>query len=152
MQLLISQGTLVTGLAFPQNRDLVLARSGQVAVEAVVRDVEFRIGEPACEGRVPIEYLGPFLKPVNLAFGDFTPEGVRILLGSAVEIEVAFHALDVGFADEFFAGRVDGRGAHRKDDCNKPEYFRGASILSITPTSRGFVARTPSTAVPRMLF
>src|SRR6185436_8080044 len=62
------------------------------------------------------------------------------------------HALDVGFADEFFAGRVDGRGAHRKDDCNKPEYFRGASILSITPTSRGFVARTPSTAVPRMLF
>ena len=61
---------------------------------------------------------------MDLAFGDLTPEGVGILLGAAVEIEVTFHALDMGFADEVFAGGIDGRGAHRTDcnktaDCNK---------------------------------
>jgi hypothetical protein len=62
----------------------------------------------------------------------------------------------VGFADEVFAGGIDGRGAH-VSDCNKFALgftfvlFRGAPILSLTQTSKGFVARTPSTAFPRML-
>ena len=113
MQFLIGEGSLLAGLAFPENRDFVFARGGQVAVQAVVRDVEFRTGEPAREGRVPFEHFGPLLEPVDLAFGDFTPECFRILFGAAVEVEVTFHALDVGFADEVFAGGINRRGAHR---------------------------------------
>src|SRR5580765_6704688 len=113
MQFLIGDGSLVSRFTFPEDRDFVFARSGQVTVETIVRDVEFRVGEPAREGRIPFEDLGPLLEPVNLARGDLTPEGFGILLGSAVEVQVTFHALDVSFANEVVTGRIYGRGTHK---------------------------------------
>ena len=62
---------------------------------------------------------------MNLAFGDFPPEGFRILLGMAIEVPVAFHALDVGFADELFTGGIDGLDTHRSD-CNKTTDWRNS--------------------------
>ena len=118
MQFLIGERSLLARLAFPENRDFVLAWGGEVTVQAVVGDVEFCAGEPARERRIPLEHFGPFLEPVDLAFGDFPPEVFGVLLGAAVEIEVALHALDMGFADELVAGRVNGRSAH-VSDCNK---------------------------------
>ena len=42
MQFLIGDEALLAGLAFPQNRDFVLAMRGEMAVQAVVGDVGFR--------------------------------------------------------------------------------------------------------------
>src|SRR5438132_7700283 len=49
MQLLISKSALVAGFAFPDNCRLVSARPGQMAIQAVFRDVEFASDEPLCE-------------------------------------------------------------------------------------------------------
>ncbi len=51
---------------------------------------------------------------MDLARGDFAPELFRVLLGAAVQIEVSFHALHMGFADEILRGRIDRRLTHRK--------------------------------------
>ncbi len=112
MQFLIGEKALIAGLAFPQNGDFVLAMRAQMAVQAVVGDVGLRAGEPAGEGRVPLQNLGPFFKPVNLAGGDFAPEFLGILLGAAVQIAVAFDALNMGSADEIVRGRIDGGMTH----------------------------------------
>ena len=50
---------------------------------------------------------------MNLPRRDLAPELFRILLGAAIQIEVAFHALHVGFADEFIVRWING-GAHYK--------------------------------------
>jgi hypothetical protein len=44
---------------------------------------------------------------VDLAFGNLTPEFLGILFRVAVKIEVTFHALNMGFADEVIAGRIN---------------------------------------------
>jgi hypothetical protein len=89
-----------------------------VAVQAIVADVGFRADEPAGDGGLPFKNLGPFFEPVELALGDLAPEGFRRMLGPAVEVEVALHALDVGFVDEVGRGRVDGGMTH-EGNCTK---------------------------------
>src|SRR4051812_37249629 len=113
MQFLIGDKALVPRLTFPQNRDFVLARSGEMAVQAIVGDVGLSSHEPLREGGTPIEYFGPFLEPVDLALGYFAPERFGVLLGTPVKVEIAVHSLDVGVADKLVARWIDGRSAHR---------------------------------------
>jgi hypothetical protein len=63
VEFLIGDDALVARLAFPDDGGLVLARSGQVAVDAVVADVGLASGEPLGERRVPLEDVRPFLEP-----------------------------------------------------------------------------------------
>ena len=126
MELLIGDKALVAGFAFEENRNLVFSVCRDVAVQAIVADVGFRADEPAGDGGLPFEDLGPFFEPVELALGDLAPEGFRRMLGPAVEVEVALHALDVGFVDEVGRRRVDGGMTH-EGNCSKRD--GGRSVL-----------------------
>ncbi len=82
VQFLVGDHALIAGLAFPEDGDLVLARGGEVAVEAVVGGVDLAAGEPLGEGRVPFEDVGPLLKPVRAPARPVrprTPRAVRRL-------------------------------------------------------------------------
>ncbi len=59
------QDARIAGLAFPDDRRLVAAPRGRVAVDAIVGDVQLRIDEPFGPGNVPVEHLGPFREPVQ---------------------------------------------------------------------------------------
>src|SRR5271167_1221394 len=86
--------------------------SGNVPVQAVIRNVGLRTGEPSREGRVPVQNLGPFFEPVNFTGGEIAPKFLGVLFSVAVKFEIALHSLDMGLADEIFARGVDGRDAH----------------------------------------
>jgi hypothetical protein len=84
----VGQRAGVAGLAFPVDRDLVLAMGGEVAVEALIGGVEPPADEPACERGLPVENLVPALEPVEAA-GLLGPEGFGVFHGAAVRLVVA---------------------------------------------------------------
>src|SRR5271154_4865417 len=90
---------------------------GEMTVEAVVRDIGLSAHEPFGERGFPFKDLRPSLEPVDVRGCKLAPEFLGIFLRAAIEVEVAVHSLDVGFADEIFGGRVAG-GAHASD-CSK---------------------------------
>src|ERR1700730_2975823 len=63
MQLLISKGTFVAGFPFPDNCRFVPARSSQMPIQAVFRNVEFASDEPLRERRFPLEHRFPSCAP-----------------------------------------------------------------------------------------
>src|SRR5674476_350051 len=107
VQLLVGDHALVARFAFPQDGDFVLPRGGEVAVNAVIGGVDLAAGEPFGEGRIPLENVGPLLKPVQLLFGQFAPKLLGIFGGSLVKGAIALHPLHGRLLDEFRRRRVD---------------------------------------------
>ena len=68
---------LVLVLSPPHDRDLVSPLVLDVAVQAVVGDVEFGVQEPPRIGVVPLLHPVPGLEPLKLS-GDAVPEPIRI--------------------------------------------------------------------------
>src|SRR6266513_1963607 len=66
MQLLISEGALVAGFAFPNYCGLVPTRPGEMPVQAIFRNVQFPADEPFRERRFPFEDLLPRRAPGQL--------------------------------------------------------------------------------------
>ena len=60
---LVGQDARITGLAFPDERDLVAAPISQVAIEAVVRRVDFAADEPFGKGIIPFQHFLVRLEP-----------------------------------------------------------------------------------------
>ena len=85
VQLGVGEGTRVTGFPFPDEGGFIFAPSFQVAIEAVMGNVDLAVDKPFCEGRLPIEHLIPFLKPFQLLFRQFTPKAFRITFGPVVK-------------------------------------------------------------------
>ena len=65
VQLLVGEHARVARLALADDRGLVAAASLEVAVEAVVREVEAPADEPLGERRLPVEHLRPRRRPRN---------------------------------------------------------------------------------------
>ena len=95
MQLLISQRTRVTGLAFPNQSSLIPAPRRQMPIETVVRNVKCAAYEPLRVWRLPIQNLFPFLEPVQLAISEARPKFFRIRRGFRPQILEFFHGFDV---------------------------------------------------------
>src|SRR5690606_27006605 len=73
--------------ALPEQCDAVTVACLHVAVEAVVRDVQFAIVEPFGKGRRrPVKHLCERLAPVQQASGLLAPEALSIGGGSLVEL------------------------------------------------------------------
>src|SRR4029453_17232467 len=67
MQLLIGESALVAWFALPENRCLVSARTVQMPVETVFRDIEFAANKPFRVWRFPVENFFPRPAPDQLA-------------------------------------------------------------------------------------
>src|SRR5678816_2979066 len=63
MQLLIGEGALVAGFAFPNYCGLVPTRPCEMPVQAIFRNVQFPANEPFHERRLPFEDLFPWRAP-----------------------------------------------------------------------------------------
>ncbi len=80
MELLVGEGAFFAwlartgGLALPDEGGLVGSGSSEVAVKAVVTDIEPATAEPFRVGFLPLEYFGKGLKPLQLVFGSPAPE------------------------------------------------------------------------------
>ena len=94
MQLLIGQDANFAGLALPDDRGFIFAPGRDVAVEAVVGEIDLAADEPFCPGTIPLENLVPLLEPVQFA-GDPRPELFRLLDRLLVNALVFREALDV---------------------------------------------------------
>ena len=101
MQFLIRDGPLLARLAFPQNRRFVLARRGEVPVQAVVGSVGRAIVEPAKERRIGlVQCPGERLFPQQLLTRMTCPEAFEIALGLIAQRLIGRHAGDIGLLDE----------------------------------------------------
>ena len=79
VQVPVRQRAAVAGLSFPDERRLVAARSGHVAVDAIHRDVELSTNEPFRVRRLPLADRFPLLEPLELT-GLGRPERLRRLV------------------------------------------------------------------------
>src|SRR2546430_17217289 len=80
----VGQDAAVARLAFPDQRGLGAPRAGDVAVQAVVCDVQLTADEPLRVGRPPLERLLPRLEPVE-GTGLPLPEPDEGLLGVRID-------------------------------------------------------------------
>jgi hypothetical protein len=94
-QLLIGEGSRIARLAFPQDGGFVLAPGGDVAVQAVVGNVQLAPDEPFGEGQLPFEHAVPRLEPVQFA-RDLGPETFRVFGGLLIQAIVVGPAPDLG--------------------------------------------------------
>ena len=100
VQVGVGDVALLALLAAPVEGDAVAVAGLDVAVDAVVGDVELAAHEPLGERRVgPVEHLVPLLGPVERV-GLLGPEGLGILLGLLV---------DLGIGDDRVRGELAGR-------------------------------------------
>src|SRR5512143_2665812 len=93
MQLLISERALVAGFAFPNDRGLVPTRPGEMAVQAIFRNIEFPADEPFRERRLPFKDLLPRRAPDQfLRFA--RPELGRLPDRFSIQASILSQALD----------------------------------------------------------
>ncbi|KAF5032182.1 hypothetical protein DSECCO2_619940 [anaerobic digester metagenome] len=78
VEAVVGEPPLFPALAAPYDRRFIPAVARDVAVEAVVGDVEFSVDEPLRVGVVPLKNPIPGLEPVEFV-GDLVPEGLRVV-------------------------------------------------------------------------
>src|SRR5580704_1320544 len=103
MELLIGEGADFAGFALPDDGGFVLAGGLNVAVEAVVGEIDLSADEPFRPWRIPLEDFVPLLEPVQFA-GYAAPELFGIVHRFFVKVLVFFEALDVSVLAEFGRG------------------------------------------------
>ncbi len=87
----------VGGVALEVVGDLVGVRAFEVAIEAVVGNVQLAAFEPTdlCVGEVMVLHAIPLLEPVQSLLRLLSPESVGVIDGAAVHLLVLLHARDV---------------------------------------------------------
>ena len=104
MQLAVGEAAHVAALGFEHQRGMVAAR-GEVHVEAVVRDIELAIGEPAVVGGVAVvQRAGEGLVPHQCFAGLRGPEAFGVMRGLLVQA-MQFVAAGAGAMREVMRGR-----------------------------------------------
>jgi hypothetical protein len=75
---LIAERANFARLAFPEDRDLVFARRGEMTIQAVIGDVGLSADEPFGEWQIPLQNLRPLLKPMKIR-SDSSPKPFRVI-------------------------------------------------------------------------
>src|SRR4029077_5761700 len=94
-QILVAQDTAVPRFALPDNRCLIFARTGEMAIQAVVTGVELAADEPLGEWLLPLQHLVPLGKP-GQGCRLLGPETLRIATCPLVKLLIFGERLDVG--------------------------------------------------------
>jgi len=91
---------------------------GEVAIEAVHRDVELPAGEPLDVGlvEVVVQDLVPFFEPGEVLFRLLSPKLVRVIDGLLVQLLVLLDALDMRLLTKCLGRRE--RSLFRRQDLN----------------------------------
>src|SRR3954452_11795180 len=105
MKLGVRQSTYFAGFALPDVSRFVFARSLNVAIKAVVREIKLSAHEPLCPGMVPLENFVPLPEPVQL-FGNAAPKLFRLLNRLAIDALVICFALEMSPAAKI-VGRLE---------------------------------------------
>jgi hypothetical protein len=111
MELLIGEGAFFAGLAgaggfaLPDQGCLVGDRGAEMAVQAIVADIELAADKPLGVGKLPLQDFFPGLEPDQFGFGLAMPEGLGVLDGFAVKLAVLGQGADVGARGEGFGRR-----------------------------------------------
>ena len=95
VKLLISKSPDLPRFAFPHDRGLVLARSLDMPIQAVIGNIGLATNKPLGPGSIPLQNPVPRLKPVQFA-RDFAPKLLRVLYRFAVKAFVSLQAANVG--------------------------------------------------------
>ncbi len=110
MKLLICQRPLLARFAFPNKRRFVLSPATEMAVEAVVRNVDLAADEPFCERLIPFKNGVPFAGPVQF-FGPLCPESLGVGGSFFVESLIFFKVLNMRIGGELRRRRENARFA-----------------------------------------
>src|SRR6185437_1353939 len=105
MQLLVGEDALLEVLTLPDERGLVAAPAGEVAVEAVEADVGLAAEEPLREGRLPLEHGAEGLEPMQAGAGARAPELLRIVERQLAQAVVGGARAYMGAGGELGRGR-----------------------------------------------
>src|SRR5579864_4943186 len=105
MQLLVGERANLAGFALPDDGGFIFAMRGDVAVEAVVGEIDFAADKPFRPRAIPFENFFPRLEPVQFT-SDLRPEFVGILDRPLIELLVLGQRLNVRIAAEF-GGRLE---------------------------------------------
>lgn len=100
MELLIGENPLIAGFPFPDDGGFIFAGADEVSVETLIRGVQFAAGEPFGLGHVAFHDGIEVLKPIEVFFGEFTPEAGRIVFGFGPHLHVLLFGADVGLSGE----------------------------------------------------
>src|SRR6185437_13665694 len=95
MQIGVGQPAHLAGLALPQQRNLVLARTQRMAVDAVVREVELASYKPLRILAFAIENFVPRSEPLQLR-GSLCPELLRLFDAAAIHRLILLQTLYMG--------------------------------------------------------
>src|SRR3954454_5532415 len=93
VQLLESQRAFIPRLALPEDRDLIPPRPGEMAIEAILGNVQLPADEPFRERRLPLQDFFPPARPEELA-RLARPELFRIVNRFAMQPPVLVEASD----------------------------------------------------------
>ncbi len=80
----VGEAANFAGLALPDERGFVAARTAEMAVDTVEAEVELSAHKPLSPGQIPFQNFVPWLEPVQF-FGCGGPEGFRVFDGLLVE-------------------------------------------------------------------
>ncbi len=103
-ELLVGEGPNLARFALPNQRSLVLARSLNMAIEAVIGKIELAANEPLRPGLVPLQNLVPLFEPVQL-FGGPSPEFFRLLHRLLIQGFIFGQALNLRLRGKFWRRR-----------------------------------------------
>ena len=94
VELAVCDDALVTRLTLPDDGRFIFALL-QVAVDTLLRDIEFATYEPFVKGGFAlIENLSVRLYPVDLFLGEFIPKAFEIALGLLDHLPILLHRVD----------------------------------------------------------
>src|SRR5262245_51231732 len=106
MQLLIGERARIAWFSFPDNRSLIFAPGGEMAIQTIVRKIELPSDKPSGKWLVPIEDRFPFLEPVQIA-GNLCPEFLGLVDGTLIDAIIILSTLNmcrcaevIGWCDE----------------------------------------------------
>ena len=105
VKLFVSQRSLVTRFAFPDNRITITFACRDFGVQAVVGNIGLSADIPFDVAGSTFENFGVGLKPVEFVLANLIPESFGIVFGSVLNFLILFNRTDPSLGGELLGRR-----------------------------------------------